>query len=146
MPEPEGQRDSMAGAASDAAAKAKAAASKLGAGEQMVALGAAVIVLVDLIGDIIDEFSIWGGFWWFIAVAALFAIYGRRFRDWNNPLPYGWLLMVLGTGALLLTARDVINELEDGFGDAANVIFTLLLWGSSILMFLGGRTVHKSGR
>jgi small-conductance mechanosensitive channel len=110
-----------------------------GPGEQLVILGAVLLVFVDIFGDLI--FEEWGvsyeqlvPAWFVIAAVILF-----RFRGSTLPVSYVLLLAVLGLVAGFVGVREFLGDLRnDVFDrDTASVIYALITWAGSALMLVG---------
>ena len=110
-----------------------------GPGEQLIVLGAVLLVFVDVFGDLIlDE---WGVSTiqlvpaWFVIAALII----HRFRGGALPIGYALLLAVLGLVAGFVQVREVLGDLENSLfdRDSASIIFALISWVGGILMLLG---------
>jgi hypothetical protein len=128
------------GAGQDIQRQFNEALSKLsGPGEQLVVLGAILLVFVDVLADIIlDEWSVSDLMLvpaWFVIAAVIM----HRFRGATLPIRYGLLLAVLGFISGFLGVREVIWGLENNIFDfdGPDIIFELIVWAGGILMLLG---------
>lgn len=116
-----------------------AVAKLTGPGEPLIALGAILLVVVDVLGDIIlDEWSV-GSVSLTAAWLALGAVIMFRFRSAWLPVSYPLLLVIVGIIAGLHGVRDVIWGLESNLFDydTGDIIFELLVWAGGILMGVG---------
>lgn len=118
---------------------------KLGSpGEQLLALGAVLLVFVDIFGDLIfDEWFVRDvqlvPAWFVIAAVILY-----RFRSSPLPVSYVLLLAVLGFASGFVGVRQILSDLGIGRDsrslfdrDTAPVIYGLIVWAGSILMLAG---------
>jgi hypothetical protein len=110
-----------------------------GPGEQLIALGAVLLVFVDIVGDLIlDE---WGVSFiqlvpaWFVIAAVVL----HRFQNSPLPVKYGLLIAVLGLIAGFVQVREVLGDLENSLfdRDSSSIIFALISWAGGILMLVG---------
>ena len=112
---------------------------KLGAGEKLAVLGAAAVLAVWLLFDLlIDEYST-GSLPFALALVVVGAAYVRHQGSGNEPVPYKSLLFV-GAGLLgVLGAVDVIEELRNNILDAdgTTVIGALLYYAGAITSGVG---------
>lgn len=120
--------------------------SKLGVGEQIIALGALVIaVLVDLIGNVLlDE---WGVNFIILAFAylALALIFLHHFRSKDTFAPYDRLLVFTGYATGVFGVREVLDVLDTGFPEEAlGVLFELAVIVGCGLMAFGAYSFSKS--
>lgn len=110
-----------------------------GPGEQLVALGAGLLIFVDVFADLIfDEYSIEYMQLipaWFVVAAVVL----HRFRNAPLPVAYPLLLAVLGLIAGLAGVREFLWGIENSIFDAdsATIIYALISWAGSILMLVG---------
>lgn len=113
-------------------------------GEQLLALGAILLVGVDLIGDlIVEEFGV-ALMPWFLAVLALAAIGVKRMRSGDLPLPYTWVLVTLGYLVAFLTVYYFLFDLRGDFYDGADVFWALVTYAGGILMGVGAYMLSKA--
>ena len=117
---------------------------KLGPAEQLIGLGAVLILLVDLLGDIIlDEYGISSASW-IAAVAAVAMLWSRRFRGNDFPVSYKWLLTAVGFGGGIAGARDLLTDVESGFLEGIGIVFALILYAGAALMAWGAYRLSKT--
>lgn len=119
-----------------------------GPGEPLIALGAILLVFVDIFGDVI--FDDWGISYtqlvpaWFVIAAVVL----HRFQNSVLPVRYPLLLAVLGLIAGFVGVRDLIGDLENSFFDfqTSSIIFGLIAWAGGILMLLGAIQLWPSAK
>jgi len=128
---------------SEVAAAISGAIDKLGPAEQLIGLGAVLILLVDLLGDVIlDEYGISSASW-IAAVAAVAMLWARRLRSKEFPISYPWLLTVAGFGGGIAGARDLLTDVESGYLEGIGIVFALVLYAGAALMALGAYRLSK---
>jgi hypothetical protein len=120
-----------------------AVAAPAGSGEQIVMLGAAIVVAdYVLFGLIIDEYFFFTGTL-LAAAYALFAVWWKRSRsveDW--PISYGRLLRLLGLTVGFLGLVEFLGDLRFGVLDnVGDILAGLILYAGCFLMYWGGRQV-----
>jgi len=120
---------------------------KLGPGERLLALGAAILLADYVLFDVI-----FGEYFFFtgtilVAGFALFALWVRQDRPAASwPLPYEWLLRVLGFTAGFLGAIELLADLRFGVLDRPlDILGGLLVYIGAFLMFWGARQMKGSG-
>ena len=129
---------------SEVAAAISGAIDKLGPAEQLIGLGALLILVVDLLGDVIlDEYGVSSASW-IAAVAAIAMLWARRLRGKDFPISYPWLLTVAGFGGGIAGARDLLTDIESGFLDGLAIVFALALYVGAALMAWGAYRLSKS--
>jgi hypothetical protein len=129
---------------SEVGAAISGAIDKLGPAEQLIGLGAVLMLLVDLLGDVIlDEYGVSSASW-IAAVAAVAMLWSRRIRSNNFPVSYKWLLTVAGFGGGIAGARDLLTDVESGFLEGIGIVFALVLYAGAALMALGAYRLSKS--
>ena len=119
-----------------------------GPGEQLLVLGAVLLIFVDVFGDLI--FEEWGVSYeqlvpaWFVVAAVIL----YRFRGSTLPVSYVLLLAVLGFVAGFVGIREFLGDLRnDVFDrDTASVIYALITWAGSILMLIGAIQLWPSAK
>lgn len=122
---------------SEVAAAISGAIDKLGPAEQLIGLGAVLILLVDLLGDIVlDEYGV-SSATWIAAVAAVAMLWARRLKSKEFPVSYPWLLTVVGFGGGIAGARDLLTDVESGYLEGLTIVFALALYAGAALMALG---------
>lgn len=128
---------------SEVAAAISGAIDKLGPAEQLIGLGAVLILLVDLLGDIIlDEYGISSASW-IAAVAAVAMLWARRLRSKDFPISYPWLLTVIGFGGGIAGARDLLTDIESGYLEGLSIVFALVPYAGAALMAWGAYRLSK---
>jgi hypothetical protein len=129
---------------SEVTAAISGAIDKLGPAEQLIGLGAVLILLVDLLGDIIlDEYGVSSAAW-IAAVAAVAMLWARRLKSKEFPISYPWLLSVVGFGGGIAGARDLLTDVESGYLDGLTIVFALALYAGAALMALGAYRLSKT--
>lgn len=112
---------------------------KLGAGEKLAVLGAAALLAVWVLFDLlIDEYST-GSLPFALAVVVVGAAYVHHQGSGNDSVPYSTVLFV-GAGLIgILGAVDLVEELRDNILDAdgTTVIGALLYYASAITSGVG---------
>ena len=116
-----------------------AVAKLTGPGESFIALGAILLVVVDVLADIIlDEWSVSDvsltAAWFAIGAVVMF-----RFRNAWLPVSYPLVMVTVGLIAGFNGVRDVLWGLENNIFDydTGDIIFELIVWAGGILMLLG---------
>lgn len=128
---------------SEVAATISGAIDKLGPAEQLIGLGAILILLVDLLGDIIlDEYGISSAVW-IAAVVAVAMLWAKRLRGKEFPISYSWLLTVVGFGGGIAGARDLLTDVESGYLEGIGIVFALVLYAGAALMAWGAYRLSK---
>ena len=129
---------------SEAAAAISGAIDKLGPAEQLIGLGAVVILLVDLLGDIIlDEYAL-SSATWIAAVAAVAMLWAHRLRNKEFPVSYPWLLAVAGFGGGIAGARDLLTDVESGYLVGLAILFALVTYAGAALMAVGAYRLSRT--
>ncbi len=123
-----------------------AALAQMSQGEKMFGLGAAMVLAADLIGGLIAEEYVAGHLVWFLAALGLAAVYVQRFRSGVLPLPYGWVLGVIGLSVAAVTIRVFLGDVTNNLFDrgAGTIIFALITYAGAALMGVGGWQARKS--
>lgn len=125
------------------AAAARATTPSMGTGESMVALGATLLILTEIVGGLIfSEYSLWDSAL-LGAIAALVLVMSRRSRE-ASPVPYAWTLMVLGWMEGILAIWELLDGLRDSWLRGWTILFYLISLVGAVLMWVGGRQVHGS--
>jgi uncharacterized membrane protein YhaH (DUF805 family) len=108
-------------------------------GERLIALGAVLILLVDLLGDIIFQDYSFSVITWVAALLIVVAVVLRRFRDAALPMDYTWLLIVVGFIAGAAIARELVADVRYDYWDrgGGTVLFALLLYAAGALVLVG---------
>ena len=118
---------------------------KMTQAEQLVGLGALLILFVDLLGDIILQEYFVNTVGWIAAVGAVVVIWAARMRGMKMPVPYTWVLAVLGFAALILGVRELIDDLRyEILDDGTDIILALISYAGAVLMGLGAFRLAKS--
>ncbi|RPI25785.1 MAG: hypothetical protein EHM57_01055 [Actinobacteria bacterium] len=125
-----------------------AARAAMSIGEQLVAVGAIILVVVDLIaGLLMNEFYV-PNLPWFLAVLALVAIAVKRLRHGDAPMPHAWILKVLGYSVGFLTIYylliDLRNDLFEG-EEGIDIFWGLVTYAGGILMGFGAYRMSQEG-
>lgn len=131
---------------SPAAPAAPSPMSKLGTGEQVMALGALIIaVLVDLIGNVLlDELGV-SSVILALAYLALALIFIHNFRGKDTFAPHSKLLVFTGYATGVFGVREVLDVFDIGLPeDALGVLFELAVIVGCGLMAYGAYLVSKS--
>jgi peptidoglycan/LPS O-acetylase OafA/YrhL len=104
----------------------------------MVAIGAIVVLAVDVLGDIIlEEYSI-GSVAWVLALLVLITIAAHRWGDLNLFGNYGRALMVLGVLGGALAAREIFDDARFDYLDGGTkTLFAVLYSVAGALMLVG---------
>ncbi len=116
--------------------------------EQLLALGAVLVVGNYLLFNLIlSEYSFFTGSL-LVAGYVLFALWLHRSRPGASwPLPYGWLLKVLGYTAGFLGLLELLADLRLGILDnAGDIIAGLVGYAGALLMLWGARQVRSDAR
>lgn len=116
------------------------ALSKLsGPGEPLIALGAVLMVFVDIVGDVfMEDYSIP----YMVLTPALLlvlAILGNRFLGVGMPVPYGTLLALLALIGGVTMVRELIDDIHYSVLDngGATVFFALVAYAAGALLLVG---------
>ena len=141
--------DSGGGATEDIQRQFNDAVGKLsGPGEPLIALGAILIVFVDVFGDIF--FDEWGVEYFQLVPAwlVLAAVVLHRFQNSTLPVRYGLLIATLGLVGGIVGVREIIWALENDFFDFDNAskIYGLINWAGTILMLIGAIQLWPSAK
>lgn len=132
------------GKESEVGAAISGAIDKLGPAEQLIGLGAVMILLVDLLGDIIlDEYGM-SSATWIAAVAAVAMLWARRLRSKEFPISYPWLLSVVGFGGGVAGARDLLTDVESGYLEGLTIVFALVVYAGAALMAVGAYRLSRT--
>ena len=117
-----------------------------GPGEPLIALGAVLLLFVDVVGDIImQDYSI-PDFAWVSAILIVIAVVAVRFGSAELPVTYGTLLAVLALIAGLVMARELIDDLQWDVFDrgGSTVFFALVAWAAGAVSLVGAWQVWSS--
>ncbi len=127
------------------AAAASSPLRKLSSTEQLMGLGALlIIVIADLIGNIfVDEYSI-SRVTWILAVAVVAAIWAHGMAGRNVPVAYRPTLVILGYGSLLLGVREFLSDIESDVLGGSNVIFAIATYVGAVLLGYGAYRLGRS--
>ncbi|GBD83640.1 hypothetical protein BMS3Abin02_00019 [bacterium BMS3Abin02] len=120
---------------------------KLGAGERWLALGAAIVLADYVLFDLIlGEYFFFTGTL-LVAGFVLFAVWVHQDRPSASwPLPYEWLLRVLGFTAGFLGVLELLADLRFNVLDLPFDVFGgLFVYIGAFLMFWGARELKGSG-
>ncbi|NIA25210.1 MAG: hypothetical protein GWP04_06535 [Gammaproteobacteria bacterium] len=120
---------------------------KLASGERFLALGAALLFVDYVLFDLI-----FGEYFFFtgtllVAGFVLFALWVHQDRPAASwPLPYEWLLRVLGFTAGFLGVLELLADLRfGGLRHLGDVFGGLIVYLGAFLMFWGARQMKESG-
>jgi hypothetical protein len=118
---------------------------KLSSTEQLMGLGALlIIVIADIIGNIfVDEYSI-SRVTWIVAVAAVAAIWVHGMAGRDLPVAYRPTLVILGYGSLLLGVREFLSDVESDVLGGSNVIFAIATYVGAVLLGYGAYRLGRS--
>ena len=106
--------------------------------EQLVALGALIIVGVDILGDVILREYFVPSVAWIAAVGALVAVWAVGMRKMNSPISYRWILIVLGFAAAISGFRALVDDLRyDLLDEGVDIIMALIFYAGFVLMGVG---------
>lgn len=123
---------------------------RLSRAEQFVAGGALIVFVVnDLVGDLLLRLLGIDGYTfesviWLLAVAALVAIYLRRWRGVQFAIGYANVLLVLGSLLALAVAHEFIYDLGASF-EAIEQVFRVVLYVGGVLAAVGAYFVWSAG-
>ena len=129
-----------------APAPGKATAGMSG-GERMAGLGALIYMGAYLLFVVlIAEFLPWHSVLLVVSGALLVAIWARHNRPATTwPVPYEWLVRVLGTTAGVFGAVEFVTNVRYGYlSSAVEVLGVLAFVVGAVLMFLGARQMPRS--
>jgi len=116
-----------------------------GPGEPLIVLGAALLLFVDVVGDIIMQE--WGVEYLALmpAILIVVAVVAHRFVGKELPVEYGTLLAVLALIAGLTVARELIDDLRyDYLDDGVEVFFALVVYAGGAVALVGAWQVWSS--
>jgi hypothetical protein len=117
-----------------------------GPGEPLIALGAGLLLVVDVFGDIVFQDYGISYVVWLPAVLIVAAVALHRFAGTELPVTYGTLIAVLALVAGLVMARELIDDLRydrlDGGG--ATVFFALVAYAGGAVALVGAWQVWSS--
>ncbi|HEX9854846.1 MAG TPA: hypothetical protein VGC47_06005 [Acidimicrobiia bacterium] len=117
----------------------------MGQAERLVALGALVIVAIDLIGGLIaDEYFV-STLPWFLSVLIVLAVFAHRMRGSTMPIDYGWWVSRLALLAGGVVAYFFLYDLRNGFFDGADIFYAIVEYVAAGLLLFGGYTLAKQG-
>lgn len=115
----------------------------MGMGESIVALGAALLIISEIFGNVIfNRYSLWDSAF-LGAIAALVLVFSKRARD-ASPLPYGWTLAVLGVMEAIVAVWELLDGLIQGWLRGWTVFYFLVAVVGAALMWFGGRQVRST--
>jgi len=121
---------------------------QLTSGERLVAIGAAVVIVVNLIiGDIImGEFSV-SDVTWLLAVAVLFSVffyYRGREAAWHRYYP--WMIEVAGWAVAAIGVVRLLGAIFGSFPDGAGLLFALVFYIAAGVMGAGAYMIRQDRR
>lgn len=120
---------------------------RLSSGERIVGLGALILLGTYLVFELaLEEYGFFTGTL-LLGAAAAFAIWVRSNRPSARwPVPYWWLLRVIGYAAGFLAVIELLTDLRLGVLDRfVDVLAALLGYAGAFLMFWGSRQVSDEG-
>jgi hypothetical protein len=112
----------------------------------LIRIGAAIIIADWLLFDIILDEYYFFTLTLLIALSALFAAWVRTSRPSSTwPLPYAWIMKLLGYTAGTLVLIEFIGDLRYGVLDnAGNILGGIVLYAGAFVMFWGARQLGSS--
>lgn len=127
-------------------AAAKAPMANVTTTEQLMGLGALLIVVVaDLLGNIIlDEYSI-SRVTWIIAIAVVASIWAKSIAGKDLPVPYRPTMVVLGYGGFLTGLREFLADIESSVLGGSNAVFAIATYVGALLLGYGAYQLGRSG-
>ena len=147
MTTPEGSDGATGGDDVDAVAASRAASGTMTQGEQLIALGALILLFVDIVADILlDEYGI-GAVLWCVAVLALLVVWAHRVRGWALPVRYSWAVVFLGyAGGLVGLRWALLSDLENNLFDfgGTTIFFGIVVYLACAVMAFGAYRVSNS--
>jgi hypothetical protein len=123
-----------------------AVVSGLGEKERLVAVGAALIVVVWLIFELILAEYFFSGVTLLLAVVTLFAVWAhKQDPEASWPVPYSWALRVLGYSVGFMGLVELLFDLRNGILDNfVDILGGLTLYAGAFLMFYGARALKSA--
>lgn len=121
---------------------------QLTSGERLLAIGAVIVLVVNLIiGDIIaGEYSL-SDVTWLLSLAVLFSVYfyyrGRE-AAWHRYYP--WMIEVAGWAVGAIGVVRLFSGIFGSFPDGAGLVFALIFFASAILMGIGASMIRQDRR
>jgi len=117
-----------------------------GPGEPLIALGAVLLVVADVVGDMILRDYYINGIAWTAAALIVLAIIAVRFAGAELPVTYGTLLAALALIAGLATARELIDDLRYSVLDngGSTMLFALVSYAGGAVALVGAWQVWSS--
>lgn len=117
-----------------------------GPGEPLIALGAALVLFVDIFGAIVFEEYSFSYMGWLPAVLIAVTIVAHRFGGAELPTDYGTLLAALAFVAGVMVARELIWDLRHSILDAggSTLFFGLVAWVGGAVLLVGAWQVWSS--
>lgn len=123
----------------------EAIAKLTGPGEVLIALGAVLLLFVDVVGDIIMQDWAVPYMAWMPAILIVMAVVAHRFGGKDLPVEYGTLLAVLALVAGLVVARELIDDLRYSYlDDGTEWFFALVSYGGGAVLLVGAWQVWSS--
>lgn len=108
------------------------------AGELIIALGAVLVVAVDLLGNIILEEYSFTRVAWAAALLIIFTVAAHRWSD--RPLygSYGRALVVLGLVAGATVARELVADIRSDYLDGGTrTLMAIIFYAGGALLLVG---------
>ena len=118
---------------------ASAMVGKLTTNEQLIALGALLIlVLSDLVGDVlVDEYSVSSKLY-LVSAAVVAVIIAVKIRGASTPTSYTWIVRALGLLVFIFGVREFIGDIESSnYLGGSNIIYALGLYAGTLLVAYG---------
>jgi hypothetical protein len=146
-PESDDSESSQGDAVSNLTGAVDDAMSKLGSpGEKLVVLGAALMLLVDIFGDIVFQDYSFSSAAWVPAVLIVVAVVLHRFRNAALPMSYAWLLAGLGFVAGIVAARELVDDVRYEYLErgGATIVFALVFYAAGALALVGASLLWQS--
>lgn len=121
---------------------------QLTTGERLVAIGAVIVLVVNLIvGDIIAGEYFLSDVTWLLSLAVLFSVYfyyrGRE-AAWHRYYP--WMIEVAGWAVGAIAVVRIFSGIFGSFPDGAGFVFALIFFASAILMGVGAFMIRQDRR
>jgi len=124
----------------------EAIAKLTGPGEPLIALGAVLLLVVDVVGDILArDYSI-PYIAWLPAILIVLAVVAHRFLGKELPVNYGTLLAALALVAGLVIIRELIDDVRYDYLDrgGSTVFFALVAYAGGAVALIGAWQVWRS--
>ncbi len=107
-------------------------------GELLLALGAALVVFVDLLGNVILEEYSFGRVPWVASLLILITVAAHRWGERSLFAAYGRALVVLGLVAGATVARELVADVSNDYLDGgATTLMALIFYVGGALLLIG---------